>query len=209
MNLYYPAPCVQMPGPPEKVYPEQNACEGVILHSAEGYRAGLESQLATAEVSWHFTIYQDGAVEQHYPISASCWHAGSGAQNRRLVGVEHEGVVGQPLTDVQAAASVALVRWLAQECGWAGLTRGVTLYEHREVNTATNCPSGRIPWGRYTAAPAPEALPGGEFLPEADIQDVARFWAAVAGGNVSPDVEIVPLPAKRPGWAAWRVEVKQ
>lgn len=33
MNLYYPTPCVQMPGPPEKVYPEQNACEGVISGS--------------------------------------------------------------------------------------------------------------------------------------------------------------------------------
>ena len=57
--------------------------------------------------------------------------------------------------------------------------------------------------------PTPEPLPGGEFLPEPDLQDVAKFWAAVAGGNRSPNVEITPVPAKRVGWEAYYVEVQQ
>lgn len=210
-SRYYPD-AVQMPGPTASVYPDENACEGLICHSAEGDWSAAYKPTDTMiqrGVSWPFSIFKSGAVQQHFPISASCWHAGSAAQNRRLVGIEHEGKIGEPLTEAQTVASVALVRWIAQQAGWPDLARGVRLFEHREVNPATNCPSGRIPWGRYTAAPAPETLPGGEFLPEADINDVARFWAAVAGGNVSPDVEIEPLPAKRPGWAAWRVEVKQ
>lgn len=200
MNLYYPSPCIQMPGPPEKVYPEQNTCEGVILHSAEGYRPGLESQLRDAQVSWHFTVYQDGTVEQHYPVTASCWHAGSAKQNRRLIGVEHEGVAGEPLTEAQADASVRLVGWLASNCGWAVLMRGVNLFEHREVNPQTQCPSGRIPWERYTASPD---------LPAPTIEDVAAFWQAVANPATRPDVDVDPIPPSRPGWRAFRVEIKE
>ena len=209
-SRYYPG-AVQMPGPPASVWPEVNACDGVICHSADGDWSPTYTPVDTMiqrGISWPFTVFKDGRVQQHYPLDASCWHAGSAVQNRLLVGIEHEGKIGEPLTEAQTVASVALVRWIAQQAEWPRLARRVTLWEHNEVYQTT-CPSGRIPWGRYTAAPAPETLPGGEFLPEADINDVARLWAAVVGGNVSPNVEITPLPAKRPGWAAWRVEVKQ
>ena len=196
---YYPG-AVQQPGPAHKVYTEANRVEGGILHSAEGYRAGLQSQLLTAEVSWHFTIYQDGKVEQHYPLDASCWHAGSKASNLRLIGVEHEGRAGEPLTESQVAASVALVDWLARTAVWPDRARGVRLYEHREVNPATVCPSGRIPWGRYVST-AP--LPGGEFLPEpVEMRDLGQIATDLVYGVKNGRVELIthgPSPA-RAGW---------
>lgn len=150
MNLDYPL-AIQRPGPHHKAWAYVNTIMGVICHSMEGYEEGAWSQLdGDAEVSWHFSIMQDGAVYQHYRLDESPWHAGSKAQNLRLIGIEHEGVKGEPLTPLQLKASVALVRWIAREARWEGLQRGVNLLEHHEVNPATQCPSGRIPWAAYT-----------------------------------------------------------
>lgn len=139
---------VDRPGPTWKVWPDTNRKEGVVAHSLEGSGlAGMSQLVGTVQVSWHFTVLKDGSVWQHYPLEASCWHAGSRAQNVRLIGIEHEGKAGEPLTEPQAQASVSLVRWLAAECGWP-LERHTRLLEHNEVY-ATACPSGRIPWERY------------------------------------------------------------
>ena len=150
---WYPA-AVRHPGPASKVWPEPNQHVGVICHSVEGYIAAALNELddGNQPLSWHFTIDKQGTVYQHYDLSASCWHAGSHAQNNLLIGIEHEGVKGEPLTEMQAAASVALVRWIASECGWA-MSRAPasrTLWEHREVPASnTTCPNDRIPWSRY------------------------------------------------------------
>ena len=207
---YYPG-AIQMPGPVGNVYPQQNAVEGVVCHSADGNWSDAYTPMDTMiqrGVSFPFTVFKSGVVWQHYPLDASCWHAGGMEWNTRLVGIEHEGEATEPLTEAQIVASVALVRWIAHTAGWPALTRGVTLREHNELYV-TACPSGRIPWHRYTLPAVPTPLPGGEFLPEPDLADVAKFWAAVAGGNVSPDVEITPVKAKRAGWEAYLVEVKQ
>lgn len=182
--------CIQMPGPAGKVYPEDNLVEGVVLHDADGYRTGLEAQMLGAEVSWHFTIYKDGKVEQMYPLTASCWHAGSKEANNRLIGVEHEGRAGEALTEAQVVASVALVDWIAQTAGWPDRARGVRLFEHREVYPGTVCPSGRIPWARYVTVPAP--LPGGEFLPEPEQERLRPpfvFWADPLAGRWAQEHE--------------------
>lgn len=202
---YYPL-VEQQPGPDGNVWPEQNACEGVIMHSAEGdWSAGSSptDTMVQRGVSWHFTIFKDGAVEQHYPLSASCWHAGSRKQNARLIGIEHEGRTGEPLTEAQVTAGVALLRWLSVTCQWPALRRSVTLYEHREVNPGTTCPNGRIPWARY------ETPLVSEVLPEPDLEDVAAFWQAVVNPASRPDVDVDAIPATRPGWRAFRVEIKE
>jgi len=99
--------------------------------------------------SWCYSVAADGVIYAHYPDEAQTWHAGS-ARNNDLIGIEHEGSAGEPLTPPQLAASVALVRWLSQAHGFP-LVRGVGLLEHNEVSGApTACPSGRIPWASYT-----------------------------------------------------------
>lgn len=160
MNMTYPN-AIYVPGAPSKVgYGDgkANAVRGVICHSEEGFdNYGREEvQDPAIALSWHFTVRQDGVVEQHYALNAVCWHGGNEPINESFVGVEHEGVTGQPLTAPQLAASVALVRWIAEQGGWAP-QRHVTLFEHNEVVQAyspnagpTSCPNGRIPWDAYT-----------------------------------------------------------
>lgn len=160
MNIYPPA--TQRPGPIDKQgYGSVvvNACRGVVCHSMVGYRAGalIELDKASRRASWHFSVLQSGEVLQHYPVNAVTWHCGSAQWNGKLIGIEHEGgfdPVDEPLTDAQREASVALVRWLSQECGFP-LERKVALWEHNEVappSDATSCPSNRIPWDAYTEA---------------------------------------------------------
>ena len=152
----YPA-AIDRPGPDWKRWSDANVHTGAILHSAEGYEHGLWSQLdGPAQAAWHFSVMQDGRVFQHYPIDQSPWHAGNKTGNVTLIGIEHEGRIGEPLTAVQLAASKALVAWLGQTCGWTPTRDPAsrTLFEHNEIGTTT-CPNGRIPWSEYEPAPIP------------------------------------------------------
>jgi N-acetyl-anhydromuramyl-L-alanine amidase AmpD len=99
--------------------------------------------------SWHFSNPKSGPLLQHYETELPTWHAGYEA-NCAYIGIEHEGKAGEPLTEVQIANDVGLLRWLAQQEGWPGFTRHVTLWEHNEFSP-TACPSGRIPWARIIA----------------------------------------------------------
>ena len=118
---------------------------GAVVHSAEGYRHGLESVLFDNQrrASWHFSVLKDGVVWQHYPREVITWHAGPA--NHSFVGIECEGVAGEPLTDPQLDALTNLIAWLDQEEAWPGFQRGLTLFEHNEF-MSTSCPSDRIPW---------------------------------------------------------------
>lgn len=201
-------------GPDWKVWPALNAMQGVVLHSAEGSTsAALGELFSEAQKSWHFSISRDGGVLQHYNLDSSCWHAGSRYWNERLIGIEHEGRAGEPLTDAQERASIALVRWIAQQCGWTPYRGGAqqTLWAHSELY-GTTCPNGRIPFEAYTAAqPAPQA----EFIipEEDDVQTrsldpnetdavLGRIWKHywdikndLLGGEVDEITGGYPLPA--------------
>lgn len=136
------------------------AKRGEVKHSAEGYWDGLHGvldDLGTSS-SWHFTV-GDERIEQHYPLDANCWHAndtdpdGLVRSNFALVGVEHIGVAGEPLTPSQIDFTVQLTRWMAPQFGRTNFGRyphqlGLwTMAEHNEVgNDPTACPSDRIPW---------------------------------------------------------------
>ena len=125
--------------------------KGVVCHSAEGSRSGLLSEIARTSRgdAWHFSVMKDGDIYQHYPIDAILYHAADTWGNNNLIGIEHEGVADEPLSEPQRTASVTLVRWLAEQ-GKYKLTRYVTTWEHRELSdTGTECPSGRIPWSYY------------------------------------------------------------
>lgn len=117
---------------------------GAVVHSAEGYRAGLESRILDQGValSWHFSVMMDGAVLQHYPIEVMCWHARTPA-NYRYVGIECEGQAA--LAPAQLDALIKLLAWLSDADDWPLIARNVTLWEHNQF-VATLCPSGRIPW---------------------------------------------------------------
>lgn len=124
---------------------------GAILHSAEGRFVPGNSPpeiMVSRGVSWQFSVYENGKVEQHYEIEDICWHSGKRPSNTSQVGIEHEGTAA--LTPAQFSASFNLVLWLSQTVGFP-MDR-TALHEHNEF-TVTTCPSGRIPWERYTAPP--------------------------------------------------------
>lgn len=151
MILYYPD-AIQIHGPNAFQYNAVNAVSGIVNHSAEGYWSigyTPDDVMQQRSVSWHFSVFRDGHVEQHYPLNASCWHSGNAWGNTHLVGIEHEGRQGDPLTEAQRVASVNLCRWIAQQGGFY-MTRNAprTLWEHNELSSTT-CPNGRIPWERY------------------------------------------------------------
>lgn len=136
--------------------------QGEVDHSMEGWKFGAHQVLLSpTPSSWHFSIYDDGTLEQHYTVSTNCWHCadadgdGGIAGNISLVGIEHEGIAGSPLTSKCLNTSIRLTSWLMQEWGFARVARYPfmdasvwCLAEHNEVgDTSTACPSGRIPWG--------------------------------------------------------------
>ena len=136
---------------------------GVVDHSAGGNWSSTYRPTDTMRargVSWHFSVFKDGHVEQHYEWDAVCYHAGNRPMNLEKIGVEHEGGPPgnetEPLTEVQAESSVKLNRWLSEQAGFP-MVRQAHLHEHNEVVLifspnagSTSCPSGRIPWERYT-----------------------------------------------------------
>jgi hypothetical protein len=143
---------VWRPGPAWKVFSWQptNPKDGIVDHSMEGWRPGAESRLfGPDEASWHFSVYQDGTIEQHYEPEATCWHAGTQG-NLHYVGIEHEGK-DQPLTDAQYQATLRLHRWaFAENPGWGAPELRKNLHEHNWL-WPTSCPNGRIPWVRLMA----------------------------------------------------------
>src|SRR3990167_4346589 len=171
---------------------------GEVKHSAEGYWPGIYARLDGPDrASWHFTVGYD-RIEQHYPLEWNCWHAGDvdpdgGVRaNIDLVGVEHLGVAGQPLTPYQLDATTRITRWMMDACGYARATRaspagGWLLREHNEVSDeGTSCPSGRIPWAEIMAriGDREDCMPTPEYdeLKERDEQIkvvLARVDAAV------------------------------
>ncbi len=135
---------------------------GDVKHSAEGENWDVIHDLLDSLVrraSWHFTVGYD-RVEQHYEISAHTWHAGDtdddgGVRaNIDLIGIEHLGMAGTPLTAYQVEMTARISRWAAEQFGYTTFSRypqqtGTwTLVEHNQVSDApTACPSNRIPWG--------------------------------------------------------------
>lgn len=74
-----------------------------------------------------------------------------------------------------------------------------------QFSQGTSCP-GRYLNAFEVAAPTPAPAPG--LLRPMTTVDALRIYMAAAGGNVSPDVDIDPIAASRPGWDAWTVEVQ-
>lgn len=147
----------RIPGPPSKYgYSARRTrtlgeVVGEVKHSMEGSylsaRRRMEDPGQTA--SWHFSILKSGEVAQHYPLEYITWHGGMTA-NFFHVGIEHEGVAGEPLTEAQYQGTLAISHALRTMCPTIGRQppdRRINLREHNEF-MATACPSGRIPWDR-------------------------------------------------------------
>lgn len=119
----------------------------VVNHSAEGWKSYLINGYRPGEsASWMFSNCQDGEMYQHFPLEALTYTSGSYEANRDGVGVEHEGVKGQPINEKQVANDRRLYADLRNLCpNLRAPQLGLGFREHRELtNGATTCPNGRI-----------------------------------------------------------------
>ena len=176
-------------------YWEAPSLRGLVMHSMEGWRPGAESRLyGPDQASWHFSVYQDGSLEQHYETGSALWHCGYPG-NLHFDGIEHEGK-DQPLTEPQYQTTLRLTRWyFDQHPEWGAPELRQNLQEHGWL-WPTACPSGRIPWARLIAdleednvtlqreleiAREFEGMSGELFK----VEEAQREWWAVA--TASPD----------------------
>jgi len=153
------------PGIPNRA---MEAIEGEVNHSAEGSMAALlaEIQNLTRQASWTFSIDVDGRIVEHYPLESITWHAGRKGDldpdteitgNIALLGKEHAGRKGTPLTAAQEDASVSITKFVRATAlaGDNPPELAVNLWEHNWINPNTACPSGRINWDTYMAKLSP------------------------------------------------------
>lgn len=127
-------------------YKGLNAPTAVILHIAAGWESTIRDWATSGHygASWHYTVCRDGRVLCHLALTDGGYQAGIARERRDAggrvfgynpeptwplwrgwgenvnaysVGVEHEGVSGEPFTAAQAEASRKLCRWLATELG--------------------------------------------------------------------------------------------
>lgn len=153
--------CVQRPGPAFKQgYPgipsrSLNQIEGEVKHDAGGPKSAMYGVLDNPNrlASWTFSIFKAGPPDQHYPLEAVAWINGGPNPNIRFVGMEHEGIPGEPLNPNQVFWTTkisAAIRALCPAVAANPPTRQVNLWEHNEMtqfgSDPTACPSGRIPW---------------------------------------------------------------
>ncbi|KKM66869.1 hypothetical protein LCGC14_1476830 [marine sediment metagenome] len=118
----------------------------VIIHSAEGYRAGMFSVLdGPRQSSWHFSVMKNGEVYQHISTGNIAWTSGSFEANDGSIQLEEEGKTGEALTNSQYASTIALLLWVFRGYRLGEPSRKTNLREHNEFYN-TSCPSNRVPW---------------------------------------------------------------
>lgn len=128
--------------------------QGVVYHSAEGYRATLLALVDNMqrEASWTASNMKNGDFIQHYPATRIVWTNGSKQANILYRGIESEGMAGEPLTDAQVANLTRCAQDMAEFFNWPAIERKAQLWEHNEMkplgSLPTACPSGRIPWDK-------------------------------------------------------------
>ncbi|QGX39009.1 1,6-anhydro-N-acetylmuramyl-L-alanine amidase AmpD [Permianibacter aggregans] len=111
------------------------------------------ADIASLQVSAHFFVRRDGAVEQFVDCGMRAWHAGKSSFAGRercndfSIGIELEGSDNQPFADAQYSALVALTAWLLQE--YPGLSpQRIVGHEHIAPGRKTD-PGPYFDWARF------------------------------------------------------------
>jgi hypothetical protein len=196
MQLWYPG-AIRRPGPPEKVgyshVGESGPKRGTVVHSAEGWWSGSHAVLDDLDrrASWHFTVGTDGMLEQHYPITFHCWHAGDVdddggvAANVDLIGIEELGMAGTPLSVPQNRVTADVIKWSANEFAlaefglwtdWDMQAYVWLLAEHNWVSDVyTACPSDRVVWEELFKLLGGEAMTDEEKARMVALENQVKF----------------------------------
>lgn len=145
-----------------------NKIEAVVLHIMQGSLAGCDSwfQNPASQVSAHYGVGRNGEVHQYVEEGRASWHCGKVNRpdlslpwydpninpNLRTLGFEFEGWSGQPLTEIQTAAGIALLRWVLRR--YPIEPNGNTVIGHYRLDSVNRagCPGSVFPWARIFKA---------------------------------------------------------
>jgi len=140
--------------------------EAIVLHMMQGTLRGTTAwfQQETSEVSAHYGVGKNGEIDKYVRTGDTAWHAGEVIEptaklvttvhpgvnpNLWTVGVEHEGMSGDPLTEPQYQASLWLLRQIRQQ--WRGIPADRDhILLHHEINARhAQCPGSGFPIARF------------------------------------------------------------
>ncbi len=173
----------------------------IVDHIMQGWRAGMHAYLADPNKnSANFSVYRDGSVEQHVPISDAAWCNGQmNAPNLAIpwikrcweqhinpnlvtVSIEHEGMTGIPLTEPQIVASIELHEYILSQVP-SLIPDAQHIVGHYQIDSVNKpfCPGSAFPWTRIRVAVAPVPTGGaGHPLGSPDIWVLAGFGSGLA-----------------------------
>ena len=136
--------------------------------------------LPRSRVSAHYVIDTTGDIIQMVPDDRSAWHAK--AANAQSIGIEHVGTGASRMPAAQAAASAALIRWLAKKYGIAAAN--IVGHQFATGNEGTTeCPGrlfggrGREAVGKWVSAVlrGSDRRPGSSFRTPSDWVSSVRY----------------------------------
>lgn len=130
-----------------------------MLHIGQGFKPGFHSQFTTGGLSCQYVVYKDGSIEQWVDENDAAYHAGivnrptwplyNGTNpNRVLIGIEHEGMTGEPWTEQMVQADLYLLRGIRERHGLAYTS--LTLIGHNQTDSVDRprCPGTGCPFDR-------------------------------------------------------------
>ncbi len=150
----------------------------IVCHIAEGTLDGTDTTFLDPNnngnpVSAHFCVGEDGTVHQYVRMNDAAWGNGvveagntmpaswpAGVDpNVYTVSVEHAGMSGRPLTEVQYQASLKLQRWILTQTGLTPTVDTVVGHYRIAPISRAGCPGPAFPWRRLLADLQPQTTP--------------------------------------------------
>lgn len=126
--------------------------EGIVIHVTQGSWSSAINwfQDPRAQVSAHYVIRSnDGKIAQCVSDRNVAYHAGNLDYNKKTIGIEHEGYVGDPkwFTKEMYRSSAYLAAWLCRAYGIAP-NRGYII-GHAQVPGSDHTDPGKWWWWDY------------------------------------------------------------
>jgi hypothetical protein len=187
-------------------------------HITEGNRNSVKSKFQdpNSEASTHFMVNTDGSIWQFVALENSAWGNGIWETpdtsvpwiadaykngkwpNGCTVSIEHEGTSGQPLTDAQYKATLALQRWLLDYFKLPADRNHINGHYQIQSKNRANCPGPAYPWEKLMSDLTTVAWTGDVTQPFGDpnnwhclatdkwvnnAQGFLNYWRANGGMN--------------------------
>lgn len=140
----------------------------IYIHWIVGNLATADNVFSSpaSQVSAHYGV-ENGTVHQYVNEAHTAWHAGTGSENQRSIGIEHSAAPGRDASSQTLETSAQLI---AEICKRHNIPCDRNHIKKHSENIATQCP-GTIPID-YLVQRANQILKGGKDM----IEDNQRHY---------------------------------